>query len=215
MYSSKQTHPYNQQPDLSKDVENLQTIDNNNLRIHSLHSNESFHSNSSSESNQNSGSLEDDDDSIFNNDESIQLITENSIVLNSIDPEINTENNNHDECSPNLINYLRRFIDEQVLHRVHLFFKSIMPPLHDNLKNGAKVPTFRIFSIIIICIFFIGIFSSLIVSLSTNLISLLKIEESTLGATLVAFGSEVSYHYLITITFILTLSSFVFRFQIQ
>lgn len=75
----------------------------------------------------------------------------------------------------------------------------IVPPLHPNTETSLKssstsiphVPVWRAFLVFFTCIFHVGVLASVIVSLCEVLVRVIGVDSSTLGATLVALGSEV------------------------
>ena len=69
--------------------------------------------------------------------------------------------------------------------------KQIIPSIIQ-IDESIPVPMYKAFMTLFVSIFFIGIFSSTIVQLSTILVSSLGVDRSTIGATIVAFGAEVS-----------------------
>ena len=67
----------------------------------------------------------------------------------------------------------------------------LMPKLIPNNDSKGKVPLSRAFSVLGMCIVYIAIFTSIIVSTCSILVSQLNVDKSTIGATLVALGSEI------------------------
>lgn len=64
-----------------------------------------------------------------------------------------------------------------------------IPPLY---KSGtAKTPLTRLFFILCTCIIYMGLLTTFLVTLCQILVSYLDIDKSTIGATLVALGSEI------------------------
>ena len=61
----------------------------------------------------------------------------------------------------------------------------------DDALNSPKVPLHRAISVLLACLLCIGALASLIIFLCTDLARNLGVDQSTLGATLVALGAEV------------------------
>ena len=71
-------------------------------------------------------------------------------------------------------------VDKEILEDVDVF-------------DTPKVPLYRAISVLLACLFCIGALASLIIFFCTDLAKSLGVDQSTLGATLVALGAEVSF----------------------
>ena len=67
----------------------------------------------------------------------------------------------------------------------------LMPKLTPDIDSKGKVPLLKAFSVLGMCIVYIAIFTSIIVNTCSILVSQLNVDKSTIGATLVALGSEI------------------------
>lgn len=74
----------------------------------------------------------------------------------------------------------------------------------------------RTVAVLISCICYIGLFASCIIILCTEITTLLNIHNGTVGATLIALGSEVSMYYILYIITLQVISHNMYcRFRIQ
>ena len=67
----------------------------------------------------------------------------------------------------------------------------LMPKLTPGIDSKEKVTLLRAFFVLGMCIVYIAIFTSIIVNTCSILVSQFNVDKSTIGATLVALGSEI------------------------
>lgn len=100
---------------------------------------------------------------------------------------------------------IERFVDlltRCIATPIREVLKNLLPklhPLHANVQHHAhlsqQVPLWRAISCFAMSIVGISVLASCIVAISESLISSLELETATVGATLVAFGSEVRHRW--------------------
>ena len=70
---------------------------------------------------------------------------------------------------------------------------------HSVESQRPRTPLWRAVSVLLLSMLFIALLTSLVVFISTHIVADLHLDSSTIGATLVALGSEVLILYVILI----------------
>ena len=144
----------------------------------------------------------------------IYLLYVSSVYISYIGSNSNSksDNSNSDErANDNESHLLEESSDQQfvedveqivgdeisIFRRVEVSFNHLVAETISGLWSyiipslSGEVSKFRAFQVLMACIFYVGCHSFVLICLSKILISFLRVESSTLGATLISMGSEI------------------------
>lgn len=109
--------------------------------------------------------------------------------VDSIDAGI-TDNKFKAVDSFNQCHSINMYMQKYITIPLKLLIKTIMPTLNTSTTT-IKVSIKRVLVVVCFCISYISLLTIIIVSCCEALVKLINIDESTIGATLVAIGSEI------------------------